>query len=79
TLLDHSTRKARIIVADNGCGMPREVLEKVFTPFYTTKETGTGLGLSIVYRIVKNHGGDIDIESEPGAGTTFTISLPLTG
>jgi signal transduction histidine kinase len=79
TSFDPGSQKARIIIADTGCGMSREVLDKVFTPFYTTKETGTGLGLSIVYRIVKNHGGDIEIESEPGKGTTFTISLPLTG
>lgn len=63
-------------VADNGPGIPREAIEQIFEPFYTTKDKGTGLGLAIVYNIVRKHGGDIMVESEAGNGTTFTITLP---
>ncbi len=65
-------------IADNGHGMAPEVLRKVFDPFYTTKARGkgTGLGLSLSYGIIKDHGGDIAIESQTGAGTTVKISLP---
>lgn len=65
-------------VADNGCGMPAEVIERVFEPFFTTKPVGegTGLGLSIVHSIIAAHGGGIRIESAPELGTTFRIYLP---
>ncbi|QJT10325.1 sensor histidine kinase [Oceanidesulfovibrio marinus] len=65
-------------VADTGKGIPEEVRNQIFDPFFTTKgETGgTGLGLSIVYGIVEKHGGKITVDSEPGAGTTFTIRIP---
>jgi signal transduction histidine kinase/Fe-S-cluster-containing hydrogenase component 2 len=68
-----------IRVADNGCGIPREHLAKVFTPFFTTKEMGkgTGLGLAITYGIVKMHSGQITVDSEVGKGTTFAIRLPV--
>ncbi|HSB48804.1 MAG TPA: ATP-binding protein [Burkholderiales bacterium] len=66
-------------VADNGKGIPPEVLPKVFDPFFTTKEVGkgTGLGLSIVYKIVEQHGGKISVDSTVGVGTRFTVVLPL--
>ena len=66
-------------VADNGKGIPPDVLPKIFDPFFTTKEAGkgTGLGLSISYKIVQQHGGRIDVASEPGKGTRFTLWLPL--
>ena len=66
-------------VADNGSGIPPEVLPKIFDPFFSTKEVGkgTGLGLSISYKIVQEHGGRIDVQSEVGKGTRFTVWLPL--
>ena len=63
-------------VADSGLGIPPDVRRRIFEPFFTTKETGTGLGLSIVSGIISSYGGTIDVESEPGVGTTFTIRLP---
>jgi len=66
-------------VADNGSGMPPEVMKKIFDPFFTTKEIGkgTGLGLSISYKIVQQHGGHISVDSKVGAGTKFTVWFPL--
>lgn len=68
-----------IEISDTGCGIPEEILPRIFEPFYTTKEEGkgTGLGLSLAYRIVENHGGHIKAKSKPGKGTTFFIELPL--
>jgi PAS domain S-box-containing protein len=64
-------------VRDGGAGMPPEVRRRIFEPFFTTKGDGTGLGLCIVQRIVARHGGELAVESAPGAGTTFTIALPV--
>ena len=66
-------------VADTGCGMSEETINRIFEPFFTTKEVGkgTGLGLPISYEIVMKHGGTIDVESCVGNGTTFTVRLPL--
>jgi histidine kinase len=63
---------------DTGCGIPEEIQTKIFDPFFTTKEVGkgTGLGLSISYGIVQDYGGRIEVESEPGRGSTFTITFP---
>lgn len=67
-------------VIDNGIGIPTDVLPKIFDPFFTTKEIGkgTGLGLSISYQIIRDHGGRINVESQPGHGTKFTVWLPVT-
>jgi len=66
-------------ISDTGEGMPEEVRRRVFEPFYTTKrEKGSGLGMSVSYGIIERHGGRIEVKSEVGKGTTFTISLPIT-
>lgn len=66
-----------VSVADTGGGIPQEQINRIFEPFYTTKKKGTGLGLMIVQRIVRAHGGKIELESHVGRGTTFRIWLPL--
>jgi len=66
----------RIIVADTGKGISEEDFPKIFEPYFTTKESGTGLGLTVVFKVVKEHKGDINVESREGEGTAFTISLP---
>jgi signal transduction histidine kinase len=68
-----------ISVRDSGCGIPPELREKIFNPFFTTKKRGTGLGLSISYGIVKAHDGDISVESAEGQGSIFHIRLPVAG
>ena len=68
---------ALLHVRDDGPGIPEHLREKVFQPFFTTKEEGTGLGLSIVARIVHEHGGRIRIAPAKGMGTTFIIALPI--
>ncbi|MFC1752530.1 PAS domain S-box protein [Thermoproteota archaeon] len=64
---------------DNGRGIPQEIIRKIFDPFFTTRASGTGLGLSICYRIIKDHLGDIDVDSEVGKGTTIMLKLPING
>ena len=72
---------ARVLltVSDDGPGIPKDVLPRIFDPFFTTKDVGegSGLGLSIVHGIIDRHGGHIDVESQPGQGTKFSISFPL--
>ncbi|RLA87528.1 MAG: hypothetical protein DRG40_00085 [Deltaproteobacteria bacterium] len=72
-------RMVEVVVADSGVGIPPEDLQRIFSPFFTTKERGTGLGLTVVHRIVEVHGGLVEVESEVGKGTTFRISIPLKG
>jgi PAS domain S-box-containing protein len=71
--------EAVIEVTDNGCGISKDSLKHIFTPFYTTHEHGTGLGLSAVRRIVRAHGGNCEVHSEDGYGSTFIIRLPAEG
>ena len=68
-------------VADDGCGIPAEVLPRIFDPFFTTKPIGqgTGLGLAISHSIVADHGGRIEVESTPGQGSRFRVILPSAG
>ncbi len=74
------TKIIKIIVKDNGNGIPQKILDKIFQPFFTTKPTGqgTGLGLSLSYDIVKAHGGELKLETNEGEGSTFTIQIPLS-
>ena len=66
-------------VADDGPGVPPEMVDRIFNPFFTTKAQGSGLGLAIVRKIVDAHDGRIDINSVPGVGTRFTVTLPVEG
>ena len=74
------SQAGRVVVSieDEGCGISSDAIERIFDPFFTTKPAGegTGLGLSISYQIVRNHGGEITVDSRPGAGTTFRVALP---
>lgn len=75
--LGEKNGKGMVEIADTGRGMTKEETEKIFHPFYTTKEEGTGLGLPISYKIIQDHDGDLEVESELGVGTTFRLYLPL--
>ena len=68
----------KIVIQDEGEGIPLEILPKIFDPYFTTKEKGSGLGLAVSYSIVKSHGGHIEVSSEVGRGTTFEIYLPVS-
>ena len=74
-----SDGEIHVAVSDNGPGIPEELQRKVFDPFFTTKQSGkgTGLGLWISYSIIEKMGGTITLNSKPGAGTTFTVKIPI--
>jgi signal transduction histidine kinase len=72
----HREGWVRFEVADTGDGMPPDRLDRIWEPFYTTKATGSGLGRSVSDRIIQEHHGTVDVTSEPGRGTTFTIRFP---
>ncbi len=76
TWTDGSEGLLHIELTDDGGGIPKEKIARIFTPFYTTKEAGSGLGLAFVHRIVRDHGGNISVTSSKGKGTTFVITLP---
>jgi two-component system, NtrC family, sensor kinase len=80
TAYNPSTKQVIIKITDTGYGIEKKNISRIFDPFFTTKPTGegTGLGLSVSYGIIKNHGGNISVESEPGKGTTFTVVLTAT-
>ena len=71
-------RRIALTVEDTGIGIPADKLDRIFDLYFTTKPEGSGIGLSIVYRIVQLHGGEIEVQSTEGRGTTFRILLPLT-
>jgi PAS domain S-box-containing protein len=75
--LKHYHDRAEILVKDTGLGIPQDVIQKIFLPFYTTKPQGTGLGLALVQKIIVSHGGSIEVESKEGEGTSFRIILPV--
>jgi nitrogen-specific signal transduction histidine kinase len=77
TELGPGKKNVRIYVTDTGTGIPPGLLGQVFEPFFTTKESGTGLGLAITHGIIVQHGGRIEVASQPNQGTTFTITLPI--
>ena len=66
-----------IVIQDNGIGMSEDVVARIFEPYYTTKANGTGLGMTMVYKIIKEFSGDIQVQSWPHEGTTFTITIPV--
>jgi signal transduction histidine kinase len=76
----HENNYVRISIKDDGIGINTKIIKKIFDPFFTTKEVGkgTGLGLSIAFSIIRDHGGSIDVMSEPNKGTEFIITLPIT-
>lgn len=75
-ILTKEKKNVTITISDNGVGIDKEKVEKIFNPFFTTKKDGTGLGLSIAYKLIKEHKGQIDVKSKPGIETEFIISLP---
>ena len=75
--MQHNKNRVIVEIVDNGCGIPRDNLKKVFEPFYTTRSSGTGLGLAVSYGIIRNHQGSVKIFSEPGIGTVITLALPV--
>jgi two-component system sensor histidine kinase AtoS len=72
-----SGRRVAIEIEDSGVGIPPAAVDRVFNPFFSTKDSGTGLGLALTYKIVDDHGGSIDVRSLPGVGTTFRLVLPV--
>lgn len=74
---EHQGSEVRLKISDNGAGIPEENRDKIFEPYFTTKDFGSGLGLTLVYKIVKEHMGDIEINSKVGEGTTLTLSFPV--
>ena len=77
TSYDTTVNSLRIEISDTGKGIDKEVIDKIFLPFFTTKSKGTGLGLSITKRFIEQHGGDIFVENNPGGGTIFNIFFPV--
>jgi signal transduction histidine kinase len=76
-VVDEDSHWSSISVEDTGCGIPEQMMDKIFKPYFTGKKNGTGLGLAVVKKVVELHKGRMDVVSQPGKGTTFTISLPL--
>jgi signal transduction histidine kinase len=79
TKMDFSGEAVVMNIEDNGCGIPDDNLKKIFEPFFSTKKNGSGLGLAVSYSIIRNHHGTINVKSQVGKGSTFTITLPIKG
>lgn len=77
--VDGIDKMVEIVIMDTGTGIPKDKLDKIFLPFFTTKPKGTGLGLALVHKIILSHNGRIEVESEEGKGTTFTVFMPAAG
>jgi signal transduction histidine kinase len=77
--IEKSVSQVEILIKDTGIGIPKEQMDKVFKPFYTTKSKGMGVGLSLARRIIERHGGALRLESEEGIGTTVSLHIPLVG
>jgi two-component system NtrC family sensor kinase len=78
TRFEEGLQLAALEVTDTGCGIPAQVIGRIFDPFFSTKgPKGTGMGLAVSYGIVEQHGGRIEVSSQPGRGTTFTVHLPV--
>ena len=76
TEVDENASMISVYIEDTGCGIPKQAMDKIFTPYFTSKKHGTGLGLSVVKGIVERHAGKIHVESEAGKGTRFKVNLP---
>lgn len=73
----HDEKFVKVIISDNGIGIPKENIKRIYEPFFTTKKSGTGLGLFLSYNIIRTHGGEMEIKSEEGKGTTVLIKIPF--
>jgi signal transduction histidine kinase len=73
----HDGGEVALRISDTGVGIPEENMDKIFEPYFTTKDFGSGLGLTLVYKIVKEHLGDIEIDSKVGEGTTISLRFPI--
>ncbi|MEK7872019.1 MAG: ATP-binding protein, partial [Nitrospirota bacterium] len=72
------SRRLEIFISDTGSGMPKDRLDKIFLPFFTTKEKGTGLGLALTHKVVMSHNGRIEVESQEGKGSVFRLYIPFS-
>ena len=79
TSFNEAPRAVTVVISDTGKGIDASVRDKIFQPFFTTKAKGTGLGLTVCQQIVALHGGSIELRSEPGVGTSVTVTLPQGG
>jgi two-component system sporulation sensor kinase C len=77
TIMNEESSTLSIAIRDTGCGIPQESLNRIFEPYFTSRNQGTGLGLHVVATIVKDHHGSVEVATDVGKGTTFTVILPV--